>query len=132
MPRRKQEREAYWRKVLRRQSKSGLSVAEFCRQESIAPASFYAWRRTIRERDGALADNAKHGRSDLGEGLRLPSFVPVRVKEVSDTTGQQQPIRIRWPGGVDIEVPVLTSARAVMAVLQGVRDIVPLLDGAGR
>ena len=56
MPRRKREREAYWRNVLTRQSKSGLSVATFCRQESIAQASFYSWRRTIRERLDQLDD----------------------------------------------------------------------------
>jgi len=131
MPRRKREREAYWRNVLTRQSKSGLSVATFCRQESIAQASFYSWRRTIRKRDGTLADKATDGYSNLGEGSKLPSFVPVRVEEASDA-GRHQPIRIRWPSGVEIDVPALTSTRDITAVLQSVRDIVPLVDGAGR
>ena len=129
MPRRKQEREAYWRNVLTRQSKSGLSVAGFCRQESIAQASFYWWRRLIRERDDALADKATNGRSDFGEGPKVPSFVPVHVEEVPDI-GEHQPIRIRWPGGVGIDVPALTATRDITAVLQSLRDIVPLVDGA--
>ncbi len=132
MPRRKQEREAYWRNVLRRQSKSGLSVAEFCRQESIAQPSFYAWRRTFRERDGAVAQIAKNGRSDLGRGSKRPSFVPVRVEEVMPAAEEHHPIRIRWPGGVHIDVPASTSPHDITAVLQGVRDIVPLMDGADR
>ena len=132
MPRRKQERETYWRKVLTRQSKSGLSIAGFCRQESIAQPSFYAWRRTIRERDEAVAKIAENGRGDLGRGSKLPSFVPVCVEEVMSAAGQHQPIRVRWPGGVDIDVPASTSPRDITAVLQSVRDIVPLMDGAGR
>ena len=132
MSKRKQDRETYWRNILTRQSKSGLSIARFCRQESIAQPSFYAWRRTIRERDGAVAKFPANGRSDLGRGSKLPSFVPVRVEEVMSAAGQHQPIRIRWPGGVDIDVPASTSPRDITAVLQGVRDIVPLMDGADR
>ncbi len=35
--------------LLRQQQASGLSVAAFCRRETIKPASFYAWRRRHRE-----------------------------------------------------------------------------------
>jgi hypothetical protein len=38
-----------WREVLRRQAGSGLSVAAFCRRSRIPQASFYAWRRKLRD-----------------------------------------------------------------------------------
>jgi hypothetical protein len=38
-----------WREVLRRQARSGLSVAAFCRRFRISQASFYAWRRKLRD-----------------------------------------------------------------------------------
>ena len=128
MPRRKQEREAYWRGVLASQSTGGLSVAEFCRQESIAQASFYAWRRTIRARDGSSGSVPVNGRRVLGQESRVPSFVPVRVEGAM----KHEPIRIRWPGGVGIDVPALTSPRDITSVLQSVRDIAPLVDGASQ
>ena len=83
------------------------------------------------ERDGELAKIAENGRSGLIQRPKVSSFVPVHVEEVNDLGGHQ-PIRIRWPGGVDIDVPALTSTRDITAVLHCVRDIVPLVDGAGR
>lgn len=58
-------KEAYWRKVLRQFSASGLSVREFCKREQLTESAFYAWRRTIGERD----DTRTSG----------PAFVPAVV-----------------------------------------------------
>lgn len=44
-------RERFWRSTLTRQAASGLSVRAFCRQEELAESAFYAWRRTIAQRD---------------------------------------------------------------------------------
>ena len=44
-------REGFWRATLKRQAASGLSVRAFCRQHNLAESNFYAWRRTIAERD---------------------------------------------------------------------------------
>ena len=41
------EREQYWQGVIDHQATSGLSIAAFCRQESISPPSFYQWRRRL-------------------------------------------------------------------------------------
>ena len=36
-----------WREVIRRQQSSGLSIAQFCRQEGLAQATFYNWRKKL-------------------------------------------------------------------------------------
>lgn len=36
-----------WRRRLRRQAVSGLSIPEFCSREGVSTASFYAWRRRL-------------------------------------------------------------------------------------
>jgi hypothetical protein len=38
-----------WETVIQKQEKSGLSAQEFCRRESIGPASFYKWRGRIQK-----------------------------------------------------------------------------------
>lgn len=38
-----------WRGVIQKQLASGLTVAAFCRQARLPQASFYAWRRKLRE-----------------------------------------------------------------------------------
>jgi hypothetical protein len=55
-------KERLWRSRLRQWRSSGLSVAEFCRQQSLSSANFHAWRRIVAQRD-----------------LEWTAFVPVRV-----------------------------------------------------
>ena len=38
-----------WRRRIAKQASSGLSVAEFCRQQEVSQASFYQWRKKLRE-----------------------------------------------------------------------------------
>ena len=38
---------AQWQALLARSARSGLSVAEFCRRESVSTASFYTWRKRL-------------------------------------------------------------------------------------
>jgi transposase-like protein len=42
---------AQWQKIIRRQSASGLSVAQFCQRHGVAPSSFFAWKRRLRSPD---------------------------------------------------------------------------------
>ena len=44
-----------WQALIGRQAGSGLSVADFCRRESISTASFYRWRRLLGGGAGAAA-----------------------------------------------------------------------------
>jgi hypothetical protein len=52
-PHRDSGKEQYWRDLLARQAASGLNVARYCQREGLSLPSFYAWRRTIAQRDGA-------------------------------------------------------------------------------
>ena len=51
MASRSSEKEAFWRLVIDEQKASGLSIREFCQQESISQPSFYAWRKELQRRD---------------------------------------------------------------------------------
>jgi transposase-like protein len=77
-------RESYWRQVLARWKRSGLSVRAFCGAEGLNPMTFYWWRRELERRDQPQ-----------------PAFLPVRV--LAETTG---------PSTVGIEV-VLANGRSV-------------------
>src|SRR5262245_51673326 len=77
-------REPYWRQVLARWKRSGLSVRAFCGAEGLNPMTFYWWRRELGRRDQAQ-----------------PAFLPVRV--LAETAE---------PSTVGIEV-VLANGRAV-------------------
>jgi hypothetical protein len=40
---------AVWRERLRRFSRSGLTVAQFCEEEGVSEPSFYQWRKRLAE-----------------------------------------------------------------------------------
>ncbi|MFN0053769.1 MAG: IS66 family insertion sequence element accessory protein TnpA [Planctomycetales bacterium] len=46
-------KDRYWRGVLRRWGRSGLSVREFCDCEAVSEASFYVWRRRLTQCDNS-------------------------------------------------------------------------------
>jgi len=62
-------KEAFWRGLLQRFTSSGLSVREFCHSEQLTESSFYAWRRTIAERDSLLGERDRARRPG-------PVFIP--------------------------------------------------------
>ncbi len=55
-----EERYAHWREVIGKQNTSGLSIAEYCRNENIRSSYYYAWRSRIRKRQ-----RVKHGFIEL-------------------------------------------------------------------
>ena len=60
-------KEQFWRRTVEQWRRSGLSIRDFCRRHQLSEPNFYAWRRTLDERDRQQpADEA-------------PRFVPLQV-----------------------------------------------------
>jgi len=102
-----------WKQRVGRQRRSGLSIAEFCRRESISPASFYAWRKRL----GGSRPKRLGGRSRKGPsaGARRPLFVPV---ELASADGPISGVRIELPGGAVVTLPAQASAELVTAAIR--------------
>lgn len=62
--RRDLKKEELWRRVVRRQARSGLSVRAWCRKHNLQQSAFYWWRRELARRD---------------VGQPATAFVPVRL-----------------------------------------------------
>jgi transposase-like protein len=112
--RRRSDRERYWRGVLQRQGESGLSVADYCRQESVSAPSLYAWRRKLRERDAG----AQRVDPQDGEAIPRAQLLPVRIE--AETTSA--PVRIFLPQGVSLDVPGSLDRRALVELLGALRE----------
>lgn len=113
MGQRRKDRESYWRDVLQRQAKSGLTVARFCEQESISAPSLYAWRRKLRERDGA--PHPKNAGSDVHSGNHL---LPVRIA----SSGPPTSVRLLLPQGVSLDVPSNVDCSVLTDLLRALRE----------
>jgi len=66
MGKRDRKKESFWRRGIRQQANSGMSVRGWCRQQGLKEASFYWWRRELAQREAER---------------RAASFVPVHVTE---------------------------------------------------
>ncbi len=63
-----------WRRVVAQQQASGLSIAAFCRRQRLSEASFFAWRRKLRDTVGFAEVKLAEEPACVTEGieLRLP------------------------------------------------------------
>ena|SRR5579862_4200629 len=96
-------REQFWREAIAAWQESEQSISAFCSSRRLSEASFYSWRRTLRER--GLQPTA---------APRPPILVPVRV--LADAV-----LEIVLPTGVVLRVPVGADADAVAILVAALR-----------
>jgi Transposase len=117
MARKKSEgRETFWRGILRRQAESGLSICRFCAAEGISEASFYAWRKKLRERrhDGTRARQSRGRDEVVSEDARL--FVPLKLLDAVAT------LEIVHPRGCRIQVTGEVNPVALRQVIEALDE----------
>jgi len=85
-----------WRRRLQRQAASGLSIPDFCSQEGVSTASFYAWRRRLAAPPAAASANP-------------PLFVPIRLDPTSPADDTSPDL------GFEIELPHRIRLRCAAA-----------------
>jgi transposase-like protein len=68
-------KEQFWRGLLLRWQASKLSVRAFCDEHEVSEQSFYAWRRTIAERDRQAGATGRR----INPVDNLPTFVALTV-----------------------------------------------------
>lgn len=96
----RKDREEFWRSVLAKQKRSGLTVYRFCQQERVSEASFYNWRKRLNG-------------STPGQTSDAPStnLVPVRITpptQQPNTAGslpQDRGLTLSSPTGWQVQIP---------------------------
>jgi hypothetical protein len=82
---RNRKKEAGWRKHIRAQAGSGLSIEAYCRQHDLRAYGFYWWRRELSRRDAEPPPP-------------LATFVPVTVVAQPRVHSEEGRIEIVLPG----------------------------------
>ena len=114
MSNRRSDRESHWRSVVQRQEESGLSIAAFCRLESLSAPSFYAWKRKFKERGPHPVESGPQGRAANSIG----QLVPVRIESSVPVAS----VRIFLPQGAWIDAPSNIDRRALVEMLEALRE----------
>ena len=116
--RRDPAREKFWRRAIRDQQRSGVSVRDYCRREGLKDWTFRWWRQELARRDHEPST------AHPGEPIETaPSFLPVRVVDLEAVAPRTAPpIEIVLPAGPTVRVPFGFDPRTlgdVLAVLEG-------------
>ena len=85
-----------WEQRIQRFQNAGMSVNQFCKQEGVSTASFYAWRRRLKKQNDAKA------------------FAPVALP-------QNNEIQVQFPSGALVRIPT-GDKQTLKFVLQTLAD----------
>ena len=120
-PHRDAAKAKFWRQALRQFAASGQSVRAFRTQRGLSEPSFYAWRRTLAQREAAILA-AKTGAPAASPA---PAFVPIRLTATTSagtTTPDTAPIEIVLPGGTRIHVRPPVDRQTLIQVVTALRS----------
>lgn len=90
----------YWRELIARQERSGMTVHAFCAQQSVTEASFYSWRKQL-------------------QANRSVSFALV---EPRDGEHRPAPVEFVLPSGERVQVAPGADAATLRMVLAVLRE----------
>ena len=104
--------ESLWRRRLRQQPNSGLTIQLFCKQEGISTASFHCWKRRL----------ALRTTSPTPVSSGVSTFVPVIVPSAlqSQPHGSDGLVTIQLANGGQILLPIAAGADLVCQVVETV------------
>ena len=100
--------------ILERQQKSGLSIKDFCANESYTVSSFHYWKSKF-----GLSRSYNNNTSEAPTSTLAPISINLPVKSPATVSGtsprsSQGEIRIKLPGG--IQVSFIGSAQTEIAI----------------
>lgn len=113
-------KERFWREKLARYSSSGLSVRQFCLQESLREPTFYAWRRELARRGEQSSDSSV-----------TPAFVPVVVRDIASnvSNSESHSLVLELSHGRRLNMPMSMPIEAIARLLQAL-DTTSMPEGA--
>ena len=101
---RNSQKEAYWRDIVKRQARSGLSVRSFCSEQDISEPSFYGWRKKLAQRDQqVVATSSRSSKNGAASSDTGPAFIPLAVADSGHALEIVHPLgyRVRITGEVN-------------------------------
>ena len=102
--RQRTEREIHWQDLIDRQEASNQRIADFCQDEGISTASFYAWRRRLQFSGRAVPSQTPRS-----------ALVPVHI--VPEPSLRREAVIVEWPCGIVMRVATGCDAATLRTVV---------------
>ena len=79
--RRDPDKEQFWREMISKQKRSGVSQTQFCRDNGLAPNTFCSWKKTIQKRNLEKVAAKRRENQNSEENIKSThgAFVPLIV-----------------------------------------------------
>jgi hypothetical protein len=104
--------EDLWRRRLRQQPGSGLTIHQFCQREGLSTATFHSWKRRLALRATSLANLSS------GDSAFVPVIVPPAPRSQPD--GSADLVTIQLANGGRILLPIAAGVDLVCQVVDTV------------
>ena len=109
---RKAQKEAYRRDIVKRQARSELSVRRFCAEQHISEPSFYAWRKRLGERNGRkVTPSSRPSETGSAGSANGQAFIPLAVAD------PEHVLEIVHPLGYRVRIAGEVNAKSLKQVL---------------
>ncbi len=110
---------ANWKSLIQARIDSGMTIAQWCRENKLSENSYYYWRKVIRRE--TLAQHAAD--SIAVEGIRTQEFVELPSAIVQDAAGTQAragaPAAVLRRGSICIELYADTPQPLIETLIGG-------------
>ena len=113
---------ASWKQIILAQQNSGLTAAEYCRQQNIKYNAFYYWQRKIREDFAASALQISQKDEPATEFTTLATAT---VTTTVQTANLPSMLKLSC-GPVSLEVNEQTSSDLLARTLACIKDVFPV------
>jgi hypothetical protein len=103
--------ETAWRRRLRQQPDSGLTIPQFCKREGVSTAAFHAWKRRLALRAAVPTTPA-----------RTAAFLPVVVPPTHESKPpvSHEFVTIQLANGGQVLLPITADVELVREVVEAV------------
>ena len=112
------KRERFWRDLVERQPKSGLSITKFCAQAGVSQNSFYVWKRRLQAIVQTSGPGVRRRRQRHGKAVaKSLSLVPVRlIPDLGLPSAAAPAIEVAWPTGLVLRIPASCDSKTLSEV----------------
>lgn len=101
---RKRHDKSYWKSHLKLQQQSGLTKAEYCRQQGVNPGALYRWSQKLKM-------------DDDGSFQRIHPVI-VTTEEAPEPPKSPEPLTLFFPGGYQLSFNDSLSPESLMKYVE--------------
>jgi transposase-like protein len=112
-------KQQYWLQHIQRWQTSRLSVCDYCDRFGLSQASFYAWKRALRQRGLLPYTRPNATGSPRAEAPQTPRFIPVALCGFDAAAGR---IELVLPDGCTVHVWAGFDAQCLRQLLAVLRE----------